>query len=180
LLVGAGQVRDDDEIPLVQPASAGRRGALPVLILARDERKEAELLAERIAQAHATGTPLQDMAVLCRHRGLMEPICRSLKKREVPVESMSAMSVRDFNWVQPSVKLLTLHIAKGLKLLRVFVAGLQALPLRDESLEDAARLLYVAMTRATRELVLSAHGTSPMVERVQTSLESVTRRFSGT
>ena len=35
-----------------------------MFIQARDEREEAALLAERVAQAHAEGTPLQDMAVL--------------------------------------------------------------------------------------------------------------------
>jgi ATP-dependent exoDNAse (exonuclease V) beta subunit len=60
----------------------------------------------------------------------------------------------------------------------VFVAGLQALPMRDESMEDAARLLYVAMTRATQDLVLSAHGSSPIVARVKSSLDDVARRFA--
>jgi superfamily I DNA/RNA helicase len=60
----------------------------------------------------------------------------------------------------------------------VFVAGLQALPMRDETLDDAARLLYVAMTRATHELVLSAHGTSPIVERVRVSLNEVGRQLA--
>jgi hypothetical protein len=178
LLEGADQARGDDEIPLVQPASAGRRGALPVLILARDEHEEAELLAERIAQAHAAGMPLQDMAVLCRHRGLMRPIEQALARRKLAVQSMGITAVRGFDWARPSIKLLTLHSAKGLEFPLVFVAGLQALPMQDESLEDAARLLYVAMTRATQTLVLSAHGRSPMVERVQASLDSVAQRFS--
>ena len=36
----------------------------------------------------------------------------------------------------------------------MLVAGLQALPLKGEALEDAARLLYVAMTRAKDALDL--------------------------
>jgi hypothetical protein len=63
LLQGAGEGRDEDEIPLVQPASAGRRGALPVLLQARDEREEAELIAERIEAARTAGLSLGDMAV---------------------------------------------------------------------------------------------------------------------
>jgi len=50
--------------------------------------------------------------------------------------------------------------------------------MRDDTLEDAARLLYVAMTRATHELVLSTHGTSPIVERVRASLGEVARGFA--
>ena len=91
---------------------------------------------------------------------------------------MNATAFRRFDWAQPSVKLLTLHSAKGLEFPFVFVAGLQSLPLGDEPLEDAVRLLYVAMTRATRELVLSAHGPSPLVQRVRDALAAVARQFS--
>jgi superfamily I DNA/RNA helicase len=77
------------------------------------------------------------------------------------------------------VKLLTLHSAKGLEFPAVHVAGLQAMPMRDEALEDAARLLYVGMTRATHDLALSACGASPVVERVRESLLAVRAQLGG-
>jgi len=178
LLQGAGEGRDEDEIPLVQPASAGRRGALPVLMQARNEREEADLIAERVARAHAAGLPLEDMAVLCRAKYLMKPIELALAHRKITVQSMNSQAFRRFDWKRPSVKLVTMHSAKGLEFPLVFVAGLQALPMRNEALDDEARLLYVAMTRATHELVLSAHGTSPIVERVRASLAEVGRGFA--
>ncbi|MCB1212595.1 MAG: hypothetical protein KDK97_24935, partial [Verrucomicrobiales bacterium] len=49
LLEGAGDALADDEIPLVQPASAGRRGALPTLLIGRSADDEAALVAERVA-----------------------------------------------------------------------------------------------------------------------------------
>ncbi|WP_088287330.1 DEAD/DEAH box helicase [Ideonella sp. A 288] len=177
LLDGAGESRDDDEVTLVQPASAGRRGRLPVLVQGRDERDEAEALAERIAEAIAAGTPAQEIAVLCRTKALMRPIEQALARRRLPWQSMNAQAFRRFDWVRPSVKLLTMHSAKGLEFRLVLVAGLQALPMKGEALEDAARLLYVAMTRATHELVLSAHGRSAIVDRVQASLGEVTQAF---
>jgi superfamily I DNA/RNA helicase len=72
-----------------------------------------------------------------------------------------------------------MHSAKGLEFARVFIAGLHVLPMRGEALDDALRLLYVAMTRATRELVLSAHGQSVVVERVRDALDEVGQRFAG-
>lgn len=175
LLQGAAQAPSEDGIPLVQPASAGRRGPLPVLIEARDEREEAELLAERIAALQAQGCSPSDIAVLCRAKALMRPIERALARRRLAVQSMASEAFRRFDWQRPSVKLLTMHSAKGLEFPEVFVAGLQALPLKDEAPDDAARLLYVAMTRATHELVLSAHGGSPVVERVREGVAAVAR-----
>jgi hypothetical protein len=178
LLAGAADLRGEDEIPVVEPATAGRRGALPGLVEGRDEREEAELIAERIEKAHTAGLPLEDMAVLCRAKYLMKPFEQALARRKIAVQSMNADAFRRFDWKRPSVKLVTMHSAKGLEFPLVFVAGLQALPMRDETVEDAARLLYVAMTRATHELVLSAHGRSPIVERVRTALFDVGRRFA--
>ncbi len=175
---GDPALRDEDRVPRVLPASAGRRGALPVLMQAGSEREEAELIAERVERAHAAGLPLADIAVLCRAKYLMKPIEAALARRRLPLQSMNGLAFRRFDWRQPSVKLLTMHSAKGLEFPLVFVAGLQALPMRDEGPDDAARLLYVAMTRATHDLVLSAHGTSLIVERVRESLADVTRRFA--
>jgi hypothetical protein len=178
LLQGAGEPRGDDELPLVQPESAGRRGPLPVLVEARDALQEAALLAERIEAALAAGTAPDDVAVLCRTKALMRPVAQALAQRGIPLQSMNAMGFRHFDWSRPSVKLLTLHSAKGLEFGLVCVAGLQALPMHDEALEDAVRLLYVAMTRATRELVLSASGESAVVRQVRAALTAVAQRFS--
>jgi hypothetical protein len=182
LLQGAGDAAGpapaDDDMPLVQPTTAGRRGPLPVLIEARHAQEEAGLLAERLAAAHAAGTPLDEMAVLCRTKAQMRPIELALARHGLACQSMNAQAFRRFDWQQPSVKLLTLHSAKGLEFALVCVAGLHMLPLHDEALDDAVRLLYVAMTRATRELVLSAHGPGPVVDRVRVALATVARQFA--
>ena len=177
LLRDAGENRTEDELQLVRPASAGRRGDLPVLIEACSEKEEAELVAERIAAAHAAGMPLEDIAVLCRARYLMRSIEQALERRHLAVESMRVEEVGRFGWRSASVKLLTIHSKKGLEFPLVFVAGLQALPMKGESLDDAMRLLYVAMTRATGSLVLSTHGNSDVVARARASLYEVTQQF---
>jgi Nuclease-related domain/UvrD-like helicase C-terminal domain/AAA domain len=178
LLQGDGTVRGDDELQLVQPASAGRRGALPVLVEARHALEEAELLAERVQAALAQGVPPQDIALLCRTKALMRPLEQALQRRGLAVQAMNASAFRRFDWAAPSIKLVTMHSAKGLEFPLVFVAGLQALPWRDEPLDEAVRLLYVAMTRATRELVLSTHGPSAVVQRVKAALAAVAQQFS--
>lgn len=167
----------EGEMQTVQPASAGRRGPLPVLMLASHGRQEAELISQRIAQALADGTAPGDIAVLCRIKKHMDGIEHALKAHNISCQSMNSPSFRAFDWLAPSVKLITLHSAKGLEFPLVFVCGLDCMPWMGEPLDEELRLLYVGMTRATHQLVLSAAGDSPVVNRVKNALEAVAAQF---
>ena len=76
------------------------------------------------------------------------------------------------------MKLMTLHAAKGLEFPWVTIAGLHALPLPQDSEDDALRLLYVAMTRSTGQLRLSGVGDTPLLRRVAAELDMVGRQFA--
>ncbi|MBA4215321.1 MAG: DNA helicase II [Polaromonas sp.] len=174
----ADRSETDEAVQSVLPASAGRRGPVPVLLRAQHAREEAELIAERIALAVAAGRAPGDVAVLFRTRERMAVCAAMLRRQGVAVQSMG--ETKSLDWQHASVKLITLHSAKGLEFPLVVLTGLDAMPRADETLEEALRLIYVGMTRATHELVLSAAGTSPMVQRVQNSLEAVAQQFSAT
>lgn len=169
----AMEAGSDDSVQRILPASGGRRGALPQFIEARDADTEAMLIADRLARAHADGHALQDMAVLCRAKFLMPPIEAALARKGLAVQSMGQRGFQHIDWHQSSIKLLTLQGSKGLEFPFVVVAGLQAMPMRSEAMDEELRLLYVAMTRATDELLLSTHGDSVMVQRVRDALAVV-------
>ena len=167
----------EEEMQTVRPASAGRRGPLPVLLEATNARQEADLIAERITLALADGTALGDIAILCRIKKHMDLIEQALARNGIQCQSMNAPDFRSFDWTEASVKLITLHSAKGLEFPLVFIAGLDAMPFMNEPMDEEVRLLYVGMTRATERLVVSTAGPSPMVHRVKNSLEAVLGRF---
>ncbi len=171
------KAESDDEMQTVHPSSAGRRGPLPVLISATYGNEEATLIAERIAAAVTEGVALDDMAVLCRIKKHMDLIAQAIRRQGITCQSMNSPGFSAFDWTAPSVKLLTLHSAKGLEFPRVFIVGLDCMPWMGEPLEEELRLLYVGMTRATEQLVLSAAGNSPIVQRVKNSLEAVAAQF---
>lgn len=168
----------EESLQTVHPATAGRRGAMPLLLEATDARAEAELIAERIDQAVSEGRALSEVAVLFRFKKPMDNVARALQRRGLAVQSMQQGAATDFDWATPSVKLMTLHSAKGLEFPLVFIAGLDTMPFMNEPMEEEVRLLYVGMTRATHALVLSAAGSSAMVQRVRNSLEAVAHQFS--
>ena len=63
-----------------------------------------------------------------------------------------------------SIKLMTIHLAKGLEFEKVFLAGASegilphTLSASELGIEEERRLMYVAMTRAKKELVISYFG----------------------
>lgn len=170
---GGADGGSEDGMQRVTPASAGRRGAMPQLIEAPDAEAEATLIADRLARAHADGRALQDLVVLCRAKFLMPSIEAALARHGLPVQSMGQRGFQRIDWHASSIKLLTLNGAKGLEFPVVVVAGLQAMPVRSEAFDEELRLLYVAMTRATDELLLFTHGDSLMVQRVRDALAVV-------
>ncbi|MBI2747057.1 MAG: NERD domain-containing protein [Burkholderiales bacterium] len=168
----------EDAIQTVQPATAGRRGPLPVLIEASNPAEEAELIAERVAKAVSEGKSPNDIAVLFRTRIRIDGVSLALQRKGIAIQAMRAQGATRFDWSKPSVKLITLHSAKGLEFPLVFIAGLDSMPWKDEPLEEEVRLLYVGMTRSTHSLVLTAAGNSPIVQRVKNSLEAVAQAFT--
>jgi superfamily I DNA/RNA helicase len=171
------RAESDDQMQTVQPTTAGRRGPMPSLVTASNSRQEADLIAERIAAAIAEGTSPGDIAVLCRIKKHMDLIEQALAQHHIGYQSMNSPSFKAYDWTAASVKLVTLHSAKGLEFPLVFICGLDSMPWMGESLEEELRLLYVGMTRATQRLVLTAAGNSPIVDRVKNSLEVVAAQF---
>jgi superfamily I DNA/RNA helicase len=107
------------------------------------------------------------MAVLCRD-GKTRDLCAStLAKRGVPVQNR--LGPGDYAPLANSVKVMTMKVSKGLEFPVVAITGADhldaALGIADsaEPLQEAqviarraaARVLYVAATRATQRLVLA-------------------------
>lgn len=147
------QEADDDGVPLLSPQSAGRVGPAPQVIKLPTLRNEAEFIVRRLQEAHRNGTPWRDMAVIYHHyHPVGRAVLGALRGFGVPV-----IYFRDATFApnEDAVLAVTMHSCKGLEFPLVAVAGVEALAAGKERPPDEARLLYVAMTRATRELVVS-------------------------
>jgi Nuclease-related domain/UvrD-like helicase C-terminal domain/AAA domain len=142
---------DEDGVPRLVPVSAGRHGAKPVLIKLPTLQDEARHIAERFKAVHEEGTPWRDMAILYRH---WDPVGKSVNHalRAAGIPHTWKNEIR-FDDKQDTVKLLPFHSSKGLEFPVVAIPGVSELAGHEDEAEEA-RLLYVAMTRATRELMV--------------------------
>lgn len=166
-------IADEEQIATTQPESGGRSGPKPIFLQTRDAREEAKSLVELIMQECAKGRNLNDMAIFSRAKKNFKLIEDALQRADIPFESQEHVRPSDMNWLQPSIKLLTLHSAKGLEFGWVAVACLDTLPQYGCPLIDELRLLYVGMTRATHQLVLTAAGVSEVTKRVVMGLQKL-------
>jgi superfamily I DNA/RNA helicase len=146
------QVDEEPSATVVPPEPPDRRGPLPRLYVGESVRDVCQELARRIAAEAAVRPPGQIGVLAARWETLM-----SLEKQLADL-GVPARLLRDGAAVtDPTVKLTTMHSAKGLDFPVVFVVG----PLKSEfgpatqaSGSETSRLLYVALTRASVELTI--------------------------
>lgn len=92
------------------------------------------------------------MAILYRNwNPVGKLISDAFAKAGIPISGHKSI---EFGDKQETVKLITFHSSKGLEFPLVAIPGVSIPAVDDKAAEDEARLLYVAMTRATRELLV--------------------------
>ena len=161
-----GDAGDDDQ-PLVQPLSAGRHGNLPQLLRCRSQEEEVGQAIELVKQLQSTGTPLNEIGILYSQRSIAVEISTQFQTAGIEVEWLNRdRQSRHYHPKAESVKLMTMHSCKGLEFTNVIIIGLGYLPYRNSNPADDARLLYVAMTRSTNNLMMSYHQESDFVRRL--------------
>jgi len=156
-----------EDLPrMIGPEGVGRHGAPPQLIHCGSALAEAETVAAHIADAQAEGVSLHQIAVIYRHWGQASAIADALARRGIAYrKTISASDKQQLFAGAASVKLITMHSSKGLEFEYVFIPGLGAMPDVGANSSEEARLLYVAMTRATEHLVGTYVGRSAFVEK---------------
>lgn len=163
--------QQDDHIPTLSPDSAGRRGDVPELHRFASADDEVRYIAERISQLIEQGLPPDQIAVLYQRRGQAENIEAALAEMGITFVSTRQQTGKSFLYsAEPSVKVVSMPSSKGLEFDSVFIPHLNQMPNKKNSLENEARLLYVAMTRAIETLVLTYHASSAFTEQVQQAI----------
>jgi superfamily I DNA/RNA helicase len=107
---------------------------------------------QKLKDAHRAGTPWRDMAIIYREYERDAKLIRKL----LPAHGVPLIYFKEATYAndEDKVTLITMHSAKGLEFPLVVIPGADKIKSAGELLPQEAKLLYVAMTRATRELVL--------------------------
>ncbi|MDD4885943.1 MAG: 3'-5' exonuclease [Thiomonas sp.] len=157
--------KDDDGVPLLKPVSCGRDGEAPLIIRLPTLREEAAQVADLLATAHREGHAWGDMAILCRRWSEMDLCADALARRGLPHQVRKKSG--QFDPGQDNIKVMTLHVSKGLEFPVVALVGVGHMPAEGEDEREEARLFYVGATRATQRLVIGTSGSGKFAARIQ-------------
>lgn len=148
--------KDDDGIPLLKPVSCGRDGQAPVIIKLPTLRDEAFAIADHLANVHKEGFAWGDMAVLCADWKTLDLCASALAQRKLPHRVRKRSG--DYNPGADAIQVMTMKVSKGLEFPVVALPGVGHMPAPGEDEKEAARVFYVAATRATQRLVMGLGG----------------------
>lgn len=169
-----GDAADDDTPMLIAPESVGRHGPRPQLLRYESRSAEAEAIAAQIDDARNDGCDLNQIAVIWRHWNQAEVISRALTRRAIPFVWAKDSGSKDRLFEgEPSVKLVSMHSSKGLEFERVFIPAVDTMSEKEADSAAEAKLLYVAMTRATDRLVMTCAGTSGFCAQIERGIGSL-------
>jgi hypothetical protein len=156
--------KDDDGIPLLKPISCGRDGEAPLIIRLPSLRDEAFAIADEMGRAHQEGHAWGDMAILCHDYFTMDLCAKALEQRKLPFNVRKRAG--DFNPRANAIQIMTMKVSKGLEFPVVALPGVGHMPAAGEDEQEAARVFYVAATRATQKLVIGVGGNGEFSNRL--------------
>jgi superfamily I DNA/RNA helicase len=161
---------DAGDVEGLVPESCAYQGNVPTLLLVDNQEQRIRAIKDFfINAARQFRLPIHASAVLCPTKQLGEEIASQLTSVGMKAEFVTR-EMLDLN--QPSIKVLTIHSAKGLEFPFVVVVGLKEgllphipphLP-SDEipaAIDQQRRLFYVGCSRAMRSLMVCSSRSKP-------------------
>ena len=161
------QDADDDHVPLIEPEVAGASGPPPVFRQFDTSTEEASYIARCVAKWHREGRPLNDIAIIYTQHWQAEQLSAALALADVPSAVLRTNNDKKaYDPNKPQITLLTRHSSKGLEFNTVILTGLGTLKDDEDHLALESRLLYVGMTRARQQLLVTSSGVNRYTERL--------------
>jgi len=160
---------DEDGVPLISPEPGGRSGESPRFAELASLNAECLYIGEQLKSLQHSGVGWNEMGVFYTAPFVADELAAAFTRLGVPFDWLKDAASKSFDPSRATVKLMTPHSSKGLQYRVVAIAGLGFWPYKDAN--EQARLLYVAMTRATHQLLMTSCKRSEFSERLRVLCE---------
>lgn len=164
----------------LQPVGIGNIGIPPKIVLCSSFENEIKKISRWVENLNEKcGVEWSEICIIVRKLAQSHAMCAKLATLNIPsfnvTESREAKEALDL--MDDSVKVATIQSSKGLEFPNVAVSGLCSFDGSGSNEARDARLLYVAMTRSTHRLVLTAQRETELVKRLDRFIEEVTDKI---
>jgi len=165
---------------LIAPDSGGLSGPAPVVMNFDSFEAEARYIVHLFTRLQRErGLEWRSMSALYCHRWMGNALYKEFTKASVPVQWMrDSAEKRQFDVGEDSVKLMTMHSSKGLEFETVAACDVGYMGATEERLLQDAKLLYVAMTRATKNLLLTSSKDNELTQKVHRAAKQLSPKGS--
>jgi len=156
---------ESDEV--IAPESAGGSGPAPVFRLFEQQSEEFDYVMRCVNKWMDAGHRPNEIAILVPGNKMAENLAERLNKAGIPNLCLVGKNNKAaYDPGQPLVTVLTIHSSKGLEFETVILAGVENIQFVAKELVDQVRLVYVGMTRAKSQLLVTSSGDTVFTQRL--------------
>ncbi|OYA82651.1 hypothetical protein RW97_03680 [Escherichia coli] len=146
------------EIPFVQPQAGGEEGTEPEILRCTSESDEAGQVVDWLEKRYTLCGHWSDMAVLCPAEFSVKHLKDVMTQRGIPFATcFDSEGKKAYSRRKDVVHLLTYQSSKGLEFPYVAVINASFVHSGAADESEVIPVLYVAFTRATRELLVTCY-----------------------
>ena len=146
------------EIPFVQPQAGGEEGTEPEILRCASESDEAVQVVGWLEKRYTLCGHWSDMAVLCPAEFSVKQLKEVMTQRGIPFATcFDSEGKKAYSRRKDVVHLLTYQSSKGLEFPYVAVINASFVHSGAADESEVIPVLYVAFTRATRELLVTCY-----------------------
>lgn len=158
--------KTEDKDDLIVPAASGRSGPTPVIKRFGSLDEEIEFAVRCAVKWGNENEKSNQVGILCVTKYQMKLVGQKLKAAGVKASICNSKKNKLAYPGENKIGVMTIHNSKGLEFPNVVLVGVGNLPGKNESIEDAAKLLYVGMTRACERLILTSSKDSEICSKL--------------
>lgn len=168
-------------VQIISPKMVNRNGNNPIVRRMDNYSMEIALVVSWIKQIvkDEKGNE-RDIAILYRVKKIgkqqyVEPLLEALKQNQIPASwsSSDSISKKQFKKTENTIKVMSLDSAKGLDFKIIFIINADNIPLpflKEEFIQSEISRMYVGMTRATENLIITYSGNSIVTNWLDTTI----------
>lgn len=159
---------ENEDMPLLKPEMGGNEGDRPMVKNCPNVDVEIQYVLGLVQKWVKESKTLSDTAIIYANKPSGKQMAEILKEHQVPCQLLATQEGKKLYDPDGSIVIMPIPSSKGLEFERVIILDATHIIHRNrDDIMATVRLLYVAMTRARKQLFISYHQYNEIAEMLQ-------------